>query len=47
VFVKAIKLYKFDARLYYNLALAVLGAETFIKLKEAKRHYFPLRIKPG
>lgn len=47
VFVKAIKLYQFDARLYYNLALAVLGAETFIKLKEAKRHYFPLRIKAG
>ncbi|MEW6145839.1 MAG: glycosyltransferase [Thermodesulfobacteriota bacterium] len=44
-FVRAIRAYQFDARLYYNLALALLGTETFIKLKEAKTRYFPQRIK--
>lgn len=44
-FIKAIMAYQFDARLYYNLALAFLGTETFIKLKEAKSRYFPQRIR--
>ena len=44
-FMRAIKAYPFDPRLYYNLALALLGTEAFIKLKEAKSHYFPQRIK--
>jgi glycosyltransferase involved in cell wall biosynthesis len=44
-FMRAIQAYPFDARLYYNLALALLGTETFIRLKEAKSHYFPKRIK--
>lgn len=43
-FSRAIQTYPFDARLYYNLALALLGTETFIRLKEAKSHYFPRRI---
>lgn len=44
-FMRAIQAYPFDARLYYNLALALLGTETFIRLKEAKSRYFPKRIK--
>ncbi len=44
-FMKAIRVYPFDARIYYNLALALLGTDTFIKLKEAKSRYFPQRIK--
>jgi len=44
-FIRAIQVYPFDARLYYNLALALLGTETFIRLKEAKSRYFPQRIK--
>lgn len=44
-FIRAIKAYQFDGRLYYNLALALLGTEAFIKLKEAKNRYFPQRIK--
>lgn len=43
-FMQAIRAYPFDARLYYNLALSLLGTETFIRLKEAKSHYFPKRI---
>ena len=43
-FSRAIQTYPFDARLYYNLALALLGTETFIRLKEAKSHYLPKRI---
>ena len=43
-FARAIQAYPFDARLYYNLALAFLGTETFIRMKEAKSHYFPKRI---
>jgi tetratricopeptide (TPR) repeat protein len=43
-FMRAIQAYPFDARLYYNLTLALLGTETFIRLKEAKSHYLPKRI---
>jgi hypothetical protein len=32
-FLKAIKLYPFDVRQYYNFGLSLLGAETFRKLK--------------
>jgi glycosyltransferase involved in cell wall biosynthesis len=46
-FLNALKLNKFDERIYYNLLLSELGAEKFIKLKELKNHYFPLRIKTG
>lgn len=44
-FMKAIRAYPFDARLYYNLMLATLGTDTFVKLKEAKSRYFPQRVK--
>jgi hypothetical protein len=32
-FLKAIKLYPFDIRHYYNFCLSLLGADTFRKLK--------------
>ena len=44
-FLRAIKTFPLDERLYYNLALALLGTETFIRLKEKKSRYFPQRIK--
>lgn len=43
-FLSAIKSYKFDPRLYYNLAITILGAGVFIKLKQAKDRYLPLGV---
>lgn len=39
-FLKAIRLYPFDIRCYYNLGLSLLGADNFRKLKEIKERLF-------
>ncbi|MEQ9620237.1 MAG: glycosyltransferase [Deltaproteobacteria bacterium] len=41
-FIKAIKLNPLDLRLYYNLAISMLGAEGYKKLKETKKNYFTI-----
>jgi hypothetical protein len=38
-FLKAIRIYPFEIRNYFNLGLSLLGADAFKKLKEAKEKY--------
>lgn len=44
--IKALEHNKFDKRVYYNLLLATLSADTFKKIKDSKKLYFPIRAKP-